>query len=124
MPTAGDSSARVTSRRWTDAPSKLIRWTTEPTDTASSTSDVYSCGVDTGTSTPQLSVNNHWLLALFTRAMTRGTANSCLERSEMTRLSSSSPVAATITSTSAIPAAWSEETSHASATVQRTSTWG
>ena len=46
---------------------------------------------------PRLRWKSHWLLGWLTRAMTRGTANSCLANSEMTRLSSSSPVAATAT---------------------------
>ena len=77
----------------------------DPTETASSTSAVSSCGVDTETSTPQLSLNSHWFFGWLTRAITRGTANSCLASSEITRLSSSSPVAATTTSTVARPAA-------------------
>ena len=56
------------------------------------------CGVDTAMSTPQVALNIHWFFGWLTRAMTRGTANSCLARSDTTRLSSSSPVAATTTS--------------------------
>src|SRR5687768_18368752 len=52
-------------------------------------------GVDTDRSTPQFSLNIHSFLGWFTRATTRGTWNSCLASSEITRLSSSSPVAAT-----------------------------
>ncbi len=51
------------------------------------------CGVDTDTSTPHISLNIHSFFGLLTRATTRGTPNSCLASSEMTRLSSSSPVA-------------------------------
>ena len=80
----------------------------EPTETASSTRAVRSWGVDTETSTPQLSLNSHWFFGWLTRATTRGTANSCLASREITRLSSSSPVAATTTSTVASPAASSE----------------
>ena len=85
-----------------------------PTVTASSTSERRMWGVDTATSTPQASLNSPWFLGLLTRATTRGTANSCLASSEMTRLSSSSPVAATITSAWAIPAITSDRTSQAS----------
>ena len=52
----------------------------------------------TATSTPHDSVNNHSLSGWFTRATTRGTANSCFASRAITRLSSSSPVAATTTS--------------------------
>src|SRR5581483_2747986 len=55
-----------------------------------------------------------------TRATTRGTANSCLARSEMTRLSSSSPVAATTTSTEPRSASRSDVTSQASAVCHST----
>ena len=96
-------------------PSNWSSRTSDPTDTASSTSAVSSWGVDTDTSTPQLSLNSHWFFGWLTRATTRGTANSCLASREMTRLSSSSPVAATTTSTVARPAASSEDTSQASA---------
>ena len=58
-------------------------------------------GVETLTSTPQDSLNSHAFFELFTREMTRGTANSCFESQLMTRLSSSSPVAATMTSAAA-----------------------
>src|SRR5664280_2410951 len=121
MPAAGESSARVTSTRWALPPSNRSRRTRLPTETASSTRAVSSCGVDTDTSTPQLSVNSHWFFGWLTRATTRGTANSCLARRETTRLSSSSPVAATTTSTVASPAASRDETSQASATTQVTS---
>ncbi len=69
-----------------------------PTSTASSTSDVINAGVDTETSTPQLSLKSHSFRALLMRLMTRGTPNSCFESQLITRLSSSSPVAAIITS--------------------------
>ena len=49
-------------------------------------------------STPHCSVNSHSFLGWLTRASTRGTANSCFASSDVTRLSSSSPVAATTTS--------------------------
>ena len=59
------------------------RRTSEPTETASSTSAVSSWGVETETSTPQLSLKSHWFFELLTRATTRGTANSCLASSEI-----------------------------------------
>ena len=118
VPAAGESSARVTSTRWALPPSNRRRRTRLPTDTASSTRAVSSCGVDTETSTPQVSVKSHWFFGWFTRATTRGTANSCLASRETTRLSSSSPVAATTTSTVARPAASRADTSQASATTQ------
>src|SRR5436190_639420 len=59
------------------------------------------CGGDTAASTPHCSLNIHSLRGWFTRASTRGTANSCLESNDVTRLSSSSPVAATTTSAEA-----------------------
>src|SRR5579875_598831 len=121
MPSAGDPSARVTSTRWAFPPSNCSNRTNEPTDTASSTSAVISCCVETDTSTPQDSLNSHWFFGWLTRATTRGTANSCLARREMTRSSSSSPVAATTTSTVARPAASRELTSHASAATHVTS---
>ena len=65
---------------------------------ASSTSAVSRWGAETATSTPQVSLNIHSLSGLLMRAMTRGTPNSCLESSDTTRLSSSSPVTATTTS--------------------------
>jgi len=52
-------------------------------------------------STPQLSLKSHSLRELLMRLMTRGTPNSCLESQLITRLSSSSPVAAMTTSTAA-----------------------
>ena len=59
-------------------------------------------GVDTATSTPQASSNIHSFFGLFTRATVRGTPNSVLASSEMTRLALSSPVAATTTSASSV----------------------
>ncbi len=121
---AGESSARVISTRWAAPPWNWSSRTSDPTETASSTRAVSSWGVETETSTPQLSLKSHWFLGWLTRATTRGTANSCLASSEMTRLSSSSPVAATTTSTVARPAASSEDTSQASAATQVTSRVG
>ena len=69
-----------------------------PTDSASSVRARIRWGVDTATSTPHDWLKRPWFLGLLTLATTRGTANSCLASSEMTRLSSSSPVAATTTS--------------------------
>ena len=66
--------------------------------TASSTMAVRMCGGETSASTPHCSVNSHSFFGWFTRASTRGTANSCFASSDVTRLSSSSPVAATSTS--------------------------
>ena len=106
---AGESSARVISTRWAAPPWNCSSRTSEPTETASSTSAVSSWGVETETSTPQLSLKSHWFFGWLTRATTRGTANSCLASSEITRLSSSSPVAATTTSTVASPAASSDD---------------
>src|SRR5690606_19330240 len=74
--------------------------------TASSTRAVISRGVETATSTPQLSVNSHSLRGLFTRATVRRTANSVLARNETTRLTLSSPEAQTTWSYPASPA-WS-----------------
>ena len=68
--------------------------------TASSTIAVRTCGGETAWSTPHCGVNSHSFRGWFTRARTRGTANSCFARSDVTRLSSSSPVAATTTSAS------------------------
>ena len=66
--------------------------------TASSTSAVIRRGVETATSTPHASSNIHSFLGLLTRATVRGTPNSVLASSETTRLTLSSPVAATTTS--------------------------
>src|SRR5580704_10208045 len=124
MSLAGESSANVISTRWATPPLNWRSRTSEPTETASSTSAVSSWGVETETSTPQLSLKSHWFLGWLTRATTRGTANSCLANSETTRWPSSSPVAATTTSTVARPAASSDDTSQASAAIQVTSSVG
>src|SRR5699024_12358656 len=68
--------------------SKLIRCTRPPTSTASSTREVIRRGVDTATSTPQLSSKSHSFFGLFTRETVRGTPNSVLDR-KSTRLNSS-----------------------------------
>ena len=83
--------------------------------TASSTRAAISRGVDTATSTPQASSNIHSFLGLLTLATTRGTPNSVLASSETTRLTLSSPVAATTTSQLARPASSSASISQASA---------
>lgn len=95
---------------------KLNSRTTSPTSTASSTRAVMSRGVDTATSTPHASSNNHSFLGLFTRPTVRGTPNSLRARSETTRLALSSPVAATTTSASSVLARCSTSRSHASPT--------
>src|ERR1019366_8374100 len=91
-----------------------------PTSTASSTSDVISAGVETETSTPQLSLKSHSFRELLIREITRGTPNSCLESQQTTRLSSSSPVAAITTSTERRSAAAKLEYSQASAAITLT----
>ncbi len=97
-PTDGELSGRVISTIEMRPPSRRISRTRSPTVTASSTMAVRMCGGDTAASTPHCSVNSHSFFGWFTRARTRGTANSCLANSDVTRLSSSSPVAATTTS--------------------------
>ena len=67
-------------------------------ETASSTSADMMRGVETLTSTPHASVKSHSLLGWFTRPTVRGTPNSVLASSEVTRLALSSPVAAITTS--------------------------
>ena len=69
--TAGLSPASVTSISVARPPSNDSRRTRLPTLTASSTRAVSRCGVETATSTPQLSLNIHSFLGLFTRATTR-----------------------------------------------------
>ena len=83
--------------------------------TASSTSAHISRGVETATSTPQTSLNSHSFFGWFTRATVRGTPNSVLHSSDMTRFALSSPVAAIATSQVSRPASSSEESSQASA---------
>ena len=72
-------------------------------------------GVDTLTSTPQASVNSHSLLGWLTRPTVRGTPNSVLASSEVTRLTLSSPVAAITTSHWSSRASSREESSQESA---------
>ncbi|MNW57280.1 hypothetical protein D3C74_350720 [compost metagenome] len=95
--------------------------TRSPTATASSTIEVMMRGVDTATSTPHDSSNIHSFLGLLTRATVRGTPNSVLASSDTTRLTLSSPVAATITSHSSTLASDRVESSHASARSQSAS---
>ena len=78
--------------------------TRSPTLTASSTSAVIRRGIDTATSTPQASSNIHSFLGLLTRATVRGTPYSVFASSDTTRLTLSSPVAATTTWHSCRPA--------------------
>jgi hypothetical protein len=72
-------------------------------------------GVETFTSTPQASVNSHSLFGWLTRPTVRGTPNSVLASSEVTRLTLSSPVAAITTSHWSIRASSSEDISQESA---------
>ncbi len=116
----GNPSARRTSTSFASLPCNGRSCTRDPTDTASSTSAVSRCGLDTDTSTPQVSLKSHWFFGWFTRATTRGIANSCLARRAITRLTWSSPVAATMTSTSSRPAEWSSLSSQASASMTST----
>src|SRR5690606_8637977 len=74
-------------------------------------------GVDTATSTPHWASYIHSLRGLFTRATVRGTENSVLARNDTTRLTLSSPVAATTTSMPSTPASSSAVSSHASASI-------
>ena len=83
--------------------------------TASSTSADMMRGVETLTSTPQASVNSHSLLGWLTRPTVRGTANSVLASSEVTRLALSSPVAAITTSQVSSRASSREDSSQESA---------
>ena len=86
--------------------------------TASSTSAAITRGLLTATSTPHCSVNSHSFSARLTRATTRGTANSVLASSDTTRLTLSSPVAATTTSQPATLASSRLASSQASASTQ------
>ena len=93
----------------------VISRTRSPTATASSTSAAISRGLDTATSTPHCSVNSHSFVGSLTRATTRRTANSVLASSDTTRLTLSSPVAATTTSHVSSPASSRVASSQASA---------
>ncbi len=72
-------------------------------------------GVETLTSTPHASVNSHSLFGWLTRPTVRGTPNSVLASSAVTRLALSSPVAAITTSQRSSRASSSEESSQESA---------
>src|SRR5665811_1572312 len=101
LPANGLSSGSVSSTMVAVPCPKVKILTRSPILTASSTSAVISRGVDTATSTPQASSNSHSFLGLLTRATVRGTPNSVLASRDTTRLTLSSPVAATTTSQSA-----------------------
>src|SRR5918992_5757213 len=98
LPTYGESGGSVISTRLALPFRNVNSRTRSPTVTASSTSADMIRGVDTLTSTPQASVNSHSLLGWLTRPTVRGTPNSVLASSDVTRLTLSSPVAAITTS--------------------------
>src|SRR5688500_9985316 len=98
FPTKGESAGSVISTRLASPWRKVNSRTRSPTVTASSTRADMIRGVDTLTSTPHASVNSHSLLGWLTRPTVRGTPNSVLASSEVTRLALSSPVAAITTS--------------------------
>ena len=83
--------------------------------TASSTSADMIRGVETLTSTPHASLKSHSLLGWLTRPTVRGTPNSVLASSEVTRLALSSPVEAITTSHRSSRASSSEDSSQESA---------
>lgn len=97
VPARADSSGRVSSTRLASPWLKRSRRTRSPTLTASSTRADIRRGVETATSTPQDSLNNHSFLGLFTRATTRGTPYSVFASRDTTRFTLSSPVAAITT---------------------------
>ena len=115
LPAHGLLAGRVISTRLASPSWKVSSRTRSPTVTASSTSADISRGVETATSTPQTSLNSHSFLGWLTRPTVRGTPNSVLASSDMTRLALSSPVAAIATSQVSSPASSSEESSQASA---------
>src|SRR6202000_3172335 len=114
-PASGASAGMVSSTRLASLCPKVISLTRSPTLTASSTSADSSRGVETATSTPHDSLYSHSLPGWLTRATTRGTPYSVLASSATTRLTLSSPVAATTTSQRSSPASYRERISHASA---------
>src|SRR5690625_6115481 len=114
-PKYGESTGNVSSTRCALLCRNVNNRTRSPTVTASSTSADIKRGVDTSTSTPHASLNNHSLLGWLTRATVRGTANSVLASSETTRFALSSPVAALMTSRCCICASSSDDSSQASA---------
>src|SRR3954452_18504217 len=115
FPTYGEFSGSVISTRFALPCRKVNSRTMSPTVTASSTRADMMRGVDTFTSTPHASLNNHSLLGWFTRATVRGTANSVFASRDVTRLTLSSPVAAMTTSHDSSLASSSEDSSQESA---------
>src|SRR3954470_10794368 len=115
FPTYGESAGRVISTRLALPWRKVKSRTRSPTVTASSISADMIRGVETLTSTPHASVNSHSLFGWLTRPTVRGTPNSVLASSEVTRLTLSSPVAAMTTSHRSRRASSSEESSQESA---------
>src|SRR4051794_5004795 len=115
LPTYGESGGSVISTRLALPLRKVNNRTRSPTVTASSTRADMMRGVETLTSTPHASVNNHSLLGWLTRPTVRGTPNSVFASSEVTRLALSSPVAAITTSQSCSRASSSEDSSQESA---------
>src|SRR5690606_37088752 len=115
VPTYGESEASVISTRLAPPWRKVNNRTSSPTLTASSTRADMIRGVETLTSTPQASVNSHSLSGWLTRPTVRGTPNSVLASSEVTRLALSSPVAAIAMSYRSSCASSREASSHASA---------
>ena len=125
MSLAGESSASVISTRWAEPPWNCSSRTSEPTETASSTSAVSNCGVDTETSTPQLSLKSHWFLGWFDPGHDAGDGELLLRQQR------DDEVVLVVTGgrdddvdRGAVPAASSEETSQASAATQVTSRVG
>ena len=114
-PTVGLLAGSVISTRLVAPSWKVSSRTRSPTVTASSTRADISRGVDTATSTPHTSLNIHSFLGWLTRPTVRGTPNSVLASSDITRLALSSPVAAMATSQLSSPASSSEDSSQASA---------
>src|SRR5687768_6852748 len=115
FPTYGESAGRVSSTRLALPWRKVNSRTRSPMVTASSTSADMIRGVETLTSTPHASVKSHSLLGWLTRPTVRGTPNSVLASSEVTRLALSSPVAAMTTSHWSSRASSSEDSSQESA---------
>src|ERR687894_621761 len=114
-PMVGLLDGRVISTRLVAPSWKVSSRTRSPTVTASSTKADISRGVDTATSTPHTSLNIHSFFGWLTRPTVRGTPNSVLASSDITRLALSSPVAAMATSQLSSPASSREESSQASA---------
>src|SRR4030095_13868773 len=89
-PTVGLFEGNVISTRLVAPSWKVSNLTRSPTVTASSTSADIRRGVETETSTPQTSLNSHSFLGWLTRATVRGTPNSVLANSDITRFTLSS----------------------------------